>query len=264
VYVPDFPSDPSGVGASWPIQVGNSPVLVVADYAPTGTESIIVSTSASAVEITLPANPQLGTTITVVDNGNAGTNNITITPPAGTAINGVDTNSITIAGNYGGLTLVSDGTNWTALRLSFNGSDDVSNGEAISLSTAVSYFATEASETSTLAAGTEGQVKTLIMSAYVGSMTVNVGNAGWISGSGAGDIVFDQKGDSCTLQFINSAWYMVSNNGCGFGNTIPVFAAAIPATASSAGKAGTISYDSSYMYVCTATNTWKRVAIASW
>ena len=268
VYVPDFPSDPSGVGASWPIQVGNSPVLVVADYAPTGTESIIVDTFTSAVEITLPTDPQLGTTITVVDNGNAGTNNITIVPPSGVSINGqtysVAGTGIVIAGDHGGLTLVSDGNNWTALRLSFNGSDDVSAGEAISLSTAVSYFATEAAETATLAAGAEGQVKTLIMSAYVGSMTVNVSNAGWTVGGGAGDIVFDQKGDSCTLQFINTAWYIVSNNGCGFGNTIPVVAAAIPASASSAGKTGSIAYDSTYLYVCISTNTWKRVALATW
>ena len=268
VYVPDFPSDPSGVGASWPIQVGNSPVLVVADYAPTGTESIIVDTSSAAVEITLPSNPQLGTTVTVVDNGHAGTNNITIVPPSSVSINGVTYSiagtGIVIAGNFGGITLVSDGTNWTALRLSFNGSDDVADGEAISLSTAVSYFATEGDETSTLAGGTEGQVKTLIMSAYVGSMTVNVGNAGWVVGSGAGDVVFDQKGDSCTLQFINSAWYMVSNNGCKFGSSTPVFAATIPGTASSTGKAGTIAYDSSYLYVCIATNTWKRVGLATW
>jgi hypothetical protein len=268
VYVPDFPSDPSGVGASWPIQVGNSPVLVVADYAPTGTESIIVDTSTSAVEITLPTNPQLGTTVTVVDNGNAGTNNITIVPPSSVSINGVTYSlpgtGVVIAGNYGGLTLVSDGNSWTALRLSFNGSDDVADEEDISLSTAVSYFATEGDETSTLAAGSEGQVKTLVMSAYVGSMTVNVSNAGWIVGSGAGDIVFDQKGDSCTLQFINNAWYMVSNNGCKFGDYSPVVAATIPASASAAGKAGTIAYEGAYLYICTATNTWKRVAIATW
>jgi len=268
VYVSDFATYGHTAGAAWPIQVGNSPVLVVGDYAPTGTESIIVDTSTSAVEITLPSNPQLGTTITVVDNGNAGNNNITIVPPSSVSINGETYSGagtgIVIAGNYGGLTLVSDGTNWTALRLSFNGSDDVADGEAINLNTAVSYFATEGDETSTLAAGTEGQVKTLVMSAYVGSMTVNVSNAGWLVGSGAGDIVFDQKGDSCTLQFINNAWYIVSNSGCGFGNTIPVFAAAIPSTASATGKAGLIAYDSNYLYICIATNTWKRVALATW
>ena len=38
----------------------------------------------------------------------------------------------------------------------------------------------------------------------------------------------------------------------------------VPTTASSTGTKGMISYDSSYIYVCTATNTWKRVAIATW
>ena len=37
-----------------------------------------------------------------------------------------------------------------------------------------------------------------------------------------------------------------------------------PASASATGVAGTITWDSSYIYVCTATNTWKRVAIATW
>lgn len=37
-----------------------------------------------------------------------------------------------------------------------------------------------------------------------------------------------------------------------------------PASASATGTAGTITWDSSYVYVCTATNTWKRVAIATW
>ena len=38
----------------------------------------------------------------------------------------------------------------------------------------------------------------------------------------------------------------------------------VPANASSSGIAGTIRYDSSYVYICTATDTWKRVAISTW
>jgi len=37
-----------------------------------------------------------------------------------------------------------------------------------------------------------------------------------------------------------------------------------PASAAATGTAGTIAWDSSYIYVCTATNTWKRVAISTW
>lgn len=37
-----------------------------------------------------------------------------------------------------------------------------------------------------------------------------------------------------------------------------------PTTAGSAGTAGQIAYDSNYIYVCVATNTWKRASLASW
>ena len=37
-----------------------------------------------------------------------------------------------------------------------------------------------------------------------------------------------------------------------------------PASATATGNAGDICWDSSYIYVCTATNTWKRTAIATW
>lgn len=37
-----------------------------------------------------------------------------------------------------------------------------------------------------------------------------------------------------------------------------------PASASAAGVKGLIVFDSNYIYVCIATDTWKRVAIATW
>ena len=37
-----------------------------------------------------------------------------------------------------------------------------------------------------------------------------------------------------------------------------------PTSATSTGTAGQIATDANYIYVCTATNTWKRVAIATW
>tara|TARA_R110000803_G_scaffold79565_3_gene145243 strand:- start:1424 stop:1780 length:357 start_codon:yes stop_codon:yes gene_type:complete len=41
-------------------------------------------------------------------------------------------------------------------------------------------------------------------------------------------------------------------------------ATSTPASASATGTTGTIAWDTSYIYVCTATDTWKRVAIATW
>lgn len=37
-----------------------------------------------------------------------------------------------------------------------------------------------------------------------------------------------------------------------------------PATSGAAGTTGSITWDTDYMYVCTATNTWKRAALSSW
>lgn len=38
----------------------------------------------------------------------------------------------------------------------------------------------------------------------------------------------------------------------------------VPTSATDTGSAGSISWDANYIYVCVATNTWKRVAIATW
>lgn len=39
---------------------------------------------------------------------------------------------------------------------------------------------------------------------------------------------------------------------------------AVPATASSTGTAGQIAWDIGFVYVCVATNTWKRAALVTW
>lgn len=49
----------------------------------------------------------------------------------------------------------------------------------------------------------------------------------------------------------------------GGGGTIPVFVPA-PASSGAAGTAGQIAYDSDYLYVCVAANTWRRVPISDW
>lgn len=46
--------------------------------------------------------------------------------------------------------------------------------------------------------------------------------------------------------------------------TLRVSTSTTPASASASGEAGMIAWDADYIYVCTATNTWKRIAIATW
>lgn len=48
------------------------------------------------------------------------------------------------------------------------------------------------------------------------------------------------------------------------GNRMRIRTSKTPSSASDTGNAGEICWDSSYIYVCTATDTWKRVAIATW
>ena len=96
-------------------------------------------------------------------------------------------------------------------------SEDLAASGAASLTTYNSYFTTAAAETATLAAGTEGQVKVFnATDVTAGNMVITVTNAGWQS-SGTGTITFASRGTSCTLQYVNSKWYCIGNNGATFG-----------------------------------------------
>lgn len=97
----------------------------------------------------------------------------------------------------------------------FTGSEDLASATAASIVKSVSYFSTAAAETATLAAGTEGQIKTFAMYADTGDMVITVTNAGWKS-SGTGTITFDTIGQACSLQYINNKWFCIGNNGTVF------------------------------------------------
>jgi len=86
---------------------------------------------------------------------------------------------------------------------------------AINLTTTATYFSTTGAATATLAAGYNGQIKTVMMLADSGDMVVTVTNAGWKT-SGTGTITFNDIGDAVTLQYINSKWFCIGNNGTVF------------------------------------------------
>jgi hypothetical protein len=48
------------------------------------------------------------------------------------------------------------------------------------------------------------------------------------------------------------------------GNCINIATEKTPATAAATGTKGTICWDSGAIYVCVATDTWKKIAIATW
>ena len=94
-------------------------------------------------------------------------------------------------------------------------SENLANLGAANLAVTASYFTTTGASTATLAAGTAGFVKTFMMVAHTGDMTITVSNAGWKS-SGTGTATFAHVGDACTLQYVNSKWFCTGNNGVVF------------------------------------------------
>ena len=75
--------------------------------------------------------------------------------------------------------------------------------------------------------------------------------------------------DTSTLDVIVTGTFDVSSNADVGGDLViagglTVEAPTVPGSASATGTAGEIAWDSVYLYVCTGTNTWKRVTLATW
>jgi hypothetical protein len=126
------------------------------------------------------------------------------------------TGTLGVSGNITGGNISTAGGISTGTIVIASGAEDLAAGAAASLTLNASYFTTAAAETATLAAGTAGQIKTFAaVSITSGNMVITVTDAGWKS-SGTGTITFDTIGDACTLQYINSKWFVIGNNGCTF------------------------------------------------
>lgn len=166
---------------------------------------VAIDVTNAAHTVTLPA---AGSGVTVNRQGIQGLDTTSNVITFATA--GVYTFDFTTTGS--GITI--DETN-NQLRAFNNSSEDLAASAAANLILTTSYFTTAAAETATLAAGVEGQVKVFAMVATGGNMVITVTNAGWKT-SGTGTITFDAVGDACTLQYINSKWFCIGNNGCVF------------------------------------------------
>jgi hypothetical protein len=158
---------------------------------------------------------------------------LTLTSP-GTWVNAVGVTGCAVSGTNAVITFASagvytfditTGNGGTTLKLSQfnsvllpfnNSSEDLSNGANVSLSRTTSYFSTVTTESATLAAGVNGQIKTFAMYADNGPMVIIVTNYGWNNGVSVGAITFNNVGDACTLQYINGRWFCIGNNGAVF------------------------------------------------
>ena len=89
-------------------------------------------------------------------------------------------------------------------------------GGVISIYTTATYINASIPGTGTLPVGVDGQIKTLMIAVAGNSYTVTVNNAGWKT-SGNGTLTMPSSiGAAVTLQYINSKWYCIGNNGCSF------------------------------------------------
>lgn len=92
---------------------------------------------------------------------------------------------------------------------------------------------------------------------------------GFVSVGGSGSSYDMQIGTNATgqtLRFYAGATALIAIlSETLFTMAVPIIVlTSTPASAAATGTAGTVTWDSSYIYVCTATNTWKRIAISTW
>jgi len=116
----------------------------------------------------------------------------------------------------------------------------------------------------------------LVVSGGVGvAKSINAGTTGadhshvFTGGDGgSGSTIFAIKDYFGTTKFLVDGTGGIQAGGSlsltGASNVFRIVNSQTPASASATGTAGTIAWDSSYIYVCTATNTWKRAAISTW
>jgi hypothetical protein len=161
-------------------------------------------TTSGTISIDLPSNISISGNVT---GGNLITSGLITSTGNVTCGNLITGGVVTATGNITG------GNITTAGILKLNGSEDLADSAAANLLVTASYFTTIAAETATLAAGTAGQIKTFMMAGDGGDMVITVTNPAW---GGAGTITFDTVGQGCTLQYINSKWFCIGNNGVTF------------------------------------------------
>jgi hypothetical protein len=205
------------------VSLGTLSGSVTINYAAGSVQTVTTNGSISLAFTNFPAAGASGTVAVQVTVSNVAH---TLTLPVAVSVNTVGVQGLTgsvitfaAVGTYtfvfstsnGGTTVTLDQTN-AALQPFNNSKEDLNNTASVSLATTASYFSTTTTETATLAAGVEGQIKVLAMYADGGDMVITVANAGWHA-SGTGTITFNSIGDGCILQYINAKWFVIGNNG---------------------------------------------------
>ena len=169
-------------------------------------------TDANNIVITNTGVTRLNAGTGIVLSGSTGNITVAAATAGGTVTSvGVSSNTLTVTNS----TVTTTGTINIESPIG-SSSENLANGAAANLSVTASYFTTTGASTATLAAGSAGLIKTFMMVADGGDMVITVSNAGW-KASGTGTITFNDIGDGCTLQYTNSKWFCIGQNGVTFG-----------------------------------------------
>jgi len=204
------------------LTLGGNASLAFSNLPPSGVTAVITVqitvTAPGPSPYTIPYTVTLPSSVSVNTAGiqgfNVSTNTIAFAPSGSSTVGVYAFQFIT---SDGGSSYTVNQVN-SAMQPFNNSSEDLAASAAASLIKTTSYFTTGAlGETATLAAGVDGQIKTLIMNNTAGgSMTITVAQAGWKSPGSSGTVTFTTRGQACTLQFTAGYWFCIGNNGAAF------------------------------------------------
>lgn len=90
-------------------------------------------------------------------------------------------------------------------KIQIQDSETITEAGALSVSTNISLITNPSGSGSiTIPAGADGQIKIVIMTANTGAATMTLGGS-----NVEGDVAFDAAGDTATMIYTNSKWYMI-------------------------------------------------------
>lgn len=141
----------------------------------------------------------------------------------------------------------------------------------IALTAGALLYGSSAGVGTSLAAGTNGHVLTLsggypTWAATTGGVTSIAGTANQITASAStGAVTLSLPATLTGLTSVTSTGFTGALTGnASTATALSTAASGTPASATATCTTGAVKFDASYIYVCHATNTWKRAAVATW
>lgn len=154
----------------------------------------------------------------------------------------------------------------TANEITATNGDGVSGNPTFSLPAALTFTS------KTVTGGTFSGIT--LSGTTTGPGGFSVDSAGQVNGGGSNAWTIGTKNAANRIDIVSSIYrFLTSANNFAaiqtggidiVADVLRLRTAKTPATSGAAGNAGDIAWDANYFYVCTATNTWRRVAHATW